>query len=100
MILLPPKSVLSNSVKTTHKDVESAGLIVISPSKALVLCVLNSTVIAGFDNNSAFKVVGVANTGITYLSTYSATSIALLPISSTFTDTPGWWVILQIQLLQ
>ncbi len=42
---------------------------------------------AGFDNNSAFKVVGVANTGITYLSTYSATSIALLPISSTFT---GW----------
>ncbi len=45
---------------------------------------------AGFDNNGAFKVVGVADTEITYLSTYSATSIAVLPISSTFTVTPGW----------
>ena len=42
---------------------------------------------AGFENNGAFKVVGVANTGITYLSTYSATSIAVKPISSTFA---GW----------
>ena len=41
----------------------------------------------GKENNGAFKVVGVGNTGITYLSTYSSDSVILKPISSTFA---GW----------